>query len=162
MSSKLLKTSSPRSSRMSLFRYFVSATTLFESNFRNGNLPVNLSDIIWKTLIVISSGWHVNVLVSSKMLNLYTQTRWGEQIPEGPHYGNLEESASHHCLLLRGSAPKSSRIVPEKPRDEPKIAENIISQIFENVTVSTFCQCNNTCWFFFRNGNLPVNLSDII
>ena len=77
------------------------------------------------------------------MLNLYIQTRWGGRIPEGPYYGNLEESASHRCLLLRGSAPKSSRIVPEKPGDEPKIAENIISWIFENVTFSIFCQWNN-------------------
>ena len=46
----------------------------------------------------------------------------------------MRGGAERSALLLRGSPPKSARIVPEKPRDEPKIAENIISQIFENVT----------------------------
>ena len=58
---------------------------------------------------------------------LYTQTRWRSELPEGPYYRHLKESASHHVFAFAQLRAEDTEIDPHWLRRKPKMPKNINS-----------------------------------
>ena len=73
----------------------------------------------------LSSELLLETVLKAKNIHLYTQTRWRSELPEGPYYGHLKESASHHVFAFAQLRGEGTQIDPHGPRRKPKMPKII-------------------------------------
>ena len=63
----------------------------------------------------------LKIALKAKNTQLYIQTRWRSELPEGPYYGHLKESASHHVFAFPQLRAEDTQIDPHELRRKPKM-----------------------------------------
>ena len=58
----------------------------------------------------LSSGLILETVLKAKNTQFCTQTRWRSELPEGPYYRHLKESASHHVFAFAQLRGKGTHI----------------------------------------------------
>ena len=64
-------------------------------------------------------------VLKAKNMHLCTQTRWRSELPEGPYYRHLKESASHHVFAFAQLRGEGTQIDPHGLRRKPKMPKII-------------------------------------
>ena len=72
----------------------------------------------------LSSEILLEAVLKAKNIHLYTQTRWRSELPEGPYYRHLKESASHHVFAFAQLRGEGTQIDPHGLRRKPKMPKN--------------------------------------
>ena len=67
----------------------------------------------------------LEIALKAKNTQLYTQTRWRSELPEGPYYKHLKESASHHVFAFAQLRAEDTEIDPHGLRRKPKMPKII-------------------------------------
>ena len=67
----------------------------------------------------------LEIALKAKNTQLYTQTRWRSELPEGPYYRHLKESASHHVFAFAQLRAEDTEIDPHGLRRKPKMPKII-------------------------------------
>ena len=67
----------------------------------------------------------LETVLKAKNIHLYTQTRWRSELPEGPYYRHLKESASHHVFAFAQLRAEDTEIDPHRLRRKPKMSKII-------------------------------------
>ena len=73
----------------------------------------------------LSSELIFKIFLKAKNTQLYTQTRWRSELPEGPYYRHLKESASHHVFAFAQLRGEGTQIDPNRLRRKPKMQKII-------------------------------------
>ena len=73
----------------------------------------------------LSSEILLETVLKAKNIHLYTQTRWRSELPEGPYYRHLKESASHHVFAFAQLRGEGTQIDPHGLRRKPKMPKII-------------------------------------
>ena len=73
----------------------------------------------------LSSELLLETVLKTKNTQLYTQTRWRSELPEGPYHRHLKESASHHVFAFAQLRGKGTQIDPHGLRRKPKMPKII-------------------------------------
>ena len=66
----------------------------------------------------------LETVLKAKNIHLYTQTRWRSELPEGPYYRHLKESASHHVFAFAQLRAEDTEIDPHGLEEKAQNAEN--------------------------------------
>ena len=67
----------------------------------------------------------LKTVLEAKNTQLYIQTRWRSELPEGPYYRHLKESASHHVFAFAQLRGEGTQIDPHGLRRKPKMPKII-------------------------------------
>ena len=67
----------------------------------------------------------LKIALKAKNTQLCIQTRWRSELPEGPYYGHLKESASHHVFAFAQLRGEGTQIHPHGLRRKPKMPKII-------------------------------------
>ena len=73
----------------------------------------------------LSSELLLETVLKAKNTQLYIQTRWRSELPEGPYYRHLKESASHHVFAFAQLRAEDTEIDPHGLRRKPKMPKII-------------------------------------
>ena len=73
----------------------------------------------------LSSELLVKTVLKGKNTQKRIQTRWRSELPEGPYYGHLKESASHHVFAFAQLRAEDTEIDPHELRRKPKMPKII-------------------------------------
>ena len=73
----------------------------------------------------LSSGLILETVLKAKNTQFCTQTRWRSELPEGPYYRHLKESASHHVFAFAQLRGEGTQIDPHGLRRKPKMPKII-------------------------------------
>ena len=73
----------------------------------------------------LSSELLLETVLKTKNIHLCTQTRWRSELPEGPYYRHLKESASHHVFAFAQLRAEDTEIDPHGLRRKPKMPKII-------------------------------------
>ena len=67
----------------------------------------------------------LQIALKAKNTLLRIQTRWRSELPEGPYYGHLKESASHHVFAFAQLRGQDTQVDPHGLRRKPKMPKII-------------------------------------
>ena len=67
----------------------------------------------------------LETVLKAKITQLCMQTRWRSELPEGPYYRHLKESASHHVFAFAQLRGEGTQIDPHGLRRKPKMPKII-------------------------------------
>ena len=67
----------------------------------------------------------LEIVLKAKNTQFCTQTRWRSELPEGPYYGHLKESASHHVFAFAQLRREGTQIDPHGLKRKPKMPKII-------------------------------------
>ena len=67
----------------------------------------------------------LKIALKAKNTQLCIQTRWRSELPEGPYYGHLKESASHNVFAFAQLRGEGTQIDPHGLRRKPQMPKII-------------------------------------
>ena len=67
----------------------------------------------------------LETVLKAKNTQFCIQTRWRSELPEGPYYRHLKESASHHVFAFAQLRGEGTQIDPHGLRRKPKMPKII-------------------------------------
>ena len=73
----------------------------------------------------LSSKLLLETFLKAKNSQKRIQTRWRSELPEGPYYRHLKESASHHVFAFAQLRGEGTQIDPHGARRKPKMPKII-------------------------------------
>ena len=73
----------------------------------------------------LSSELALKTFLKAENTQLYTQTHWRSELPEGPYYRHLKENASHHVFAFAQLRAEDTEIDPHELRRKPKMPKII-------------------------------------
>ena len=74
---------------------------------------------------------------SKKKTHLPIQTRWGSELPEGPYWRNLKESASHHFICFCAAARRKCLKWCSEGQLQPRNHQNFENQVLTHIVKGT-------------------------